>query len=179
MTIIILIFLSILILFGIANILYLKAVHTKTQSLYKALAYQQTVLVNIKGTLNTKHATNVITENSEMIYQDLLQNMIPIMASLDIMPRATSEHSLWRSVGGMLDEYAKNPYTLEKLRRAIKRDTDVASSVNKYINRANSFLSHLQAVEPDGILTSTFTNGILGQSIKFFEHAKEMASQDL
>ena len=69
----------------------------------------------MQSVLKTKSATNAFAENAEIIYQDLLQYLIPIMAVIDVMPRQTNEHALWRSLGGIIDEYAKNPFILEKL----------------------------------------------------------------
>ena len=124
-----------------------------------------------------KNTTNAVAEHAEMIYQDLLQNLIPIMAAIDVMPRSTSEHPLWRALGGIMDEYAKNPFALEKLRRCIKLDAEVARSIDNYMNRADAFLNHLTTTDPDGILAATFTDGLLGQSLTFFTQAKQLAAQ--
>lgn len=149
----------------------------KTKSLNKMLTHQYNLIVKIQSTLKNKTATNAVSENAEMIYQDLLQNLIPIMASIDVMPRATSEHPLWRAIGGIMDEYAKNPFILEKLRRCIKLDSEVSRSIDNYMNRADSFLNHLTTTDPDGILATTFTDGLLGQSLTFFTQAKQLAHQ--
>lgn len=155
--------------------LFVASINTKVKNLNQTLAHQYALMVKMQSVLKSKYATNVVTENAEMIYQDLLQNLIPIMAAIDIMPRATSEHPLWRALGGIMDEYAKNPFVLEKLRRAIKLDSEVARSVDNYLNRADGFLSHLTTTEPNGILSATFTDGLLGQSITFFGQAKQLA----
>ncbi len=152
--------------------------NTKIKNLTKTLAHQYTLMIKMQAILKSKYATNVVTENAEMIYQDLLQNLIPIMAKIDIMPRNTAEHPLWRALGGIMDEYAKNPFTLEKLRRAIKLDPEVSRSIDNYINRADGFLRHLTATEPDGILSTTFTDGLLGQSVTFFGQAKQLAAAE-
>ncbi|MBD5389190.1 hypothetical protein HDR63_02955 [bacterium] len=136
------------------------------------------LLVKMQATLRNKSATNAVTENAEMIYQDLLQNLIPVMAAIDVMPRSTPEHPLWRALGGILDEYAKNPFVLEKLRRCIKLDDDVARSIDHYMNRADGFLRHLTMTEPDGILAATFTDGLLGQSLTLFAQARQLATGD-
>ena len=112
-----------------------------------------------------------------MIYQDLLQNLIPIMAAINIMPRNTNEHPLWRALGGIMDEYAKNPFALEKLRRSIKNNADVSRNINNYIARADALLQYLTKTEPDGMLASTFTDGLLGQSLAFFAQAQSLANQ--
>ena len=144
----------------------------------KNSALQYNMLIKIQGLLKSKSATNAVAEHAEMIYQDLLQNLIPILASLDIMPRNTSEHPLWRTLGGLIDEYAKNPFVMEKLRRAIKLDSEVKRNVSNYMNRADNLLRHLTDSEPDGILTKTFLNGLLGQSLTFFTQAYQMATND-
>jgi hypothetical protein len=144
----------------------------------RTMSHQYALIVKMQSVLKSKYATNIVAENAEMIYQDLLQNLIPVMAAVDIMPRATAEHPLWRSLGGIMDEYAKNPFALEKLRRAIKLDPEVARGVDNYLNRADGFLSHLTATEPNGILAATFTDGLLGQSLTFFGQAKQLASEE-
>ena len=67
---------------------------------------------------------------------------------------------------------------MEKLRRCIKLDAEVARSVDNYMSRADGFLQHLTTTEPDGILTSTFTDGLLGQSLTFFAQARALAAQN-
>ena len=143
----------------------------------KTLEHQYNLLVKIQSILKNKSATNAVAEHAEMIYQDLLQNLIPIMAAIDIMPRNTPEHALWRAIGGIMDEYAKNPFALEKLRRAIKLDSEVVRNIDNYIRRADNFLHHLSTTETDGLLSSTFTDGLLGQSLTFFAQAKQLANQ--
>lgn len=154
------------------------SINNKIKIVTKTLSHQYALMVKMQSVLKSKYATNVVTENAEMIYQDLLQNLIPIMAAIDIMPRATAEHPLWRALGGIMDEYAKNPFALEKLRRAIKLDSEVARSVDNYLNRADGFLSHLTTTEPNGILSATFTDGLLGQSLTFFGQAKQLAEAE-
>lgn len=143
----------------------------------KTLTHQYNLIVKMQAVLKNKSATNAVAENAEMIYQDLLQNLIPIMAAIDIMPRNTTEHPLWRALGGIMDEYAKNPFALEKLRRCIKLDSEIGRHVDNYIRRADNFLQHLSTNEPDGILAATFTDGLLGQSLTFFTQAKQLATQ--
>ena len=94
------------------------------------------------------------------------------------MPRSTPEHPLWRALGGILDEYAKNPFVLEKLRRSIKLDSEVARNIDNYMHRADTFLQHLTTTEPDGLLSATFTDGLLGQSLTFFAQAKQLAANN-
>ena len=144
----------------------------------KTLTHQYNLIVKIQSVLKNKSATNAVAEHAEMIYQDLLQSLIPIMAAIDIMPRNTSEHPLWRALGGIMDEYAKNPFALEKLRRGIKLDSEISRHVDNYIRRADNFLQHLSTTEPDGILATTFTDGLLGQSLTFFTQAKQLAARE-
>ncbi len=147
-------------------------------ALNRNVSYQYSLIVKIQNILKNKSATNAVAEHAEMIYQDLLQNLIPILATLDIMPRETSEHPLWRALGGMLDEYAKNPFVMEKLRRAIKLDSAIRRSVSNYMERADNLLKKLSTNEPDGILATTFINGLLGQSLTFFTQAYQLATTD-
>lgn len=144
----------------------------------KTLTYQYNLMVKIQNVLKNKFSVNETTEKAEIIYQDLLQDLIPIMATMDVMPRTTAEHPLWRALGGIMDEYAKNPFVLEKLRRAIKLDSNIAHNVGHYLNRANMFLQHMATTDTDGILSTTFTDGLLGQSLTFFAQAQALASTD-
>ncbi|MBO7560276.1 MAG: hypothetical protein J6T27_03920 [Alphaproteobacteria bacterium] len=148
------------------------------EALEKNTSYMQDMILKMQNTLKNKSATNAVAEHAEMIYQDLLQNLIPILAALDIMPRNTSEHPLWRTLGGLLDEYAKNPFVMEKLRRAIKLDSNIKRSVSNYMSRAENLLENLNATEPDGILATTFLNGLLGQSLTFFAQGYQLATTD-
>lgn len=153
-------------------------INARVRDMNRTLTHQYNLIVKMQSILKNKSATNAVAENAEMIYQDLLQNLIPIMAAIDIMPRTTTEHPLWRALGGIMDEYAKNPFALEKLRRAIKLDPEVARNVDNYMNRADRLLQHLTTTEPDGILAATFTDGLLGQSLTFFAQAKQLATQE-
>ncbi|MBO4700886.1 MAG: hypothetical protein J5620_04030 [Alphaproteobacteria bacterium] len=152
--------------------------YRRIAALEKNAGFQYNLIVKIQSLLKSKSATNAVAEHAEMIYQDLLQNLIPILAALDIMPRNTTEHPLWRTLGGLIDEYAKNPFVMEKLRRAIKLDAEVKRNVSNYMNRADNLLRHLSESEPDGILTKTFINGLLGQSLTFFTQAYQLATAD-
>ena len=148
------------------------------KNITKTLTYQYNLLVKIQNVMKNKISVNETTDKAEIIYQDLLQNLIPIMAAMDVMPRTTSEHPLWRALGGIMDEYAKNPFVLEKLRRAIKLDPNVAQNVSHYLNRANTFLQYMSSTDTDGILSTTFTDGLLGQSLNFFAQAQALVFQD-
>jgi len=159
----------------IAGLFMIKNMNTKISDITKTLTYQYNLIVKIQSVLKNKNATNAVAEHAEIIYQDLLQSLIPIMAAIDVMPRNTNEHPLWRALGGIMDEYSKNPFALEKLRRCIKLDTSIAHNVTNYITGANRLLQYLTTTEPDGILASTFTDGLLGQSLTFFNQAQQLA----
>ena len=153
-------------------------VQKNIKEITKNITYQYNLIVKIQNILKNKSSVNETTDKAEIIYQDLLQDLIPIMATMDVMPRNTSEHPLWRALGGIMDEYAKNPFVLEKLRRAIKLDSNIARNVSHYLNRANMFLQHMSATDTDGILSTTFTDGLLGQSLTFFAQAQALAATD-
>lgn len=176
---------DILILGGIALITILSGtiaffmyrINERVRDMNKTLAHQYNLIVKMQSILKNKYATNAVAENAEMVYQDMLQNLIPAMAAIDVMPRATSEHPLWRALGGIMDEYAANPFTLEKLRRAIKLNSDVARGIHNYMRRAESLLQNLTATDTDGLLAATFTDGLLGQSLTFFAQAVQLAQE--
>ncbi len=81
-------------------------------------------------------------------------------------------------MGSLLDEYAKNPFVMEKLRRAIKLDADIRRKVTNYMSRADNLLSHMNETDPNGILANTFLNGLLGQSLTFFTQAYQLATTE-
>ena len=150
--------------------------HRKISFLSKNTTLQYNLLVKIQQILKNKFSVGETADKAEIIYQDLLQDLIPIMAAIDVMPRNTSEHPLWRALGGIMDEYAKNPFVMEKLRRAIKLDANITHNVSHYLNRANQFLQHMANTDTDGILSTTFTDGLLGQSLTFFAQAQTLAN---
>lgn len=165
-----------LIVMTMAILFIIIGINRRIGTLETGIGFQSGIIAKIQNLLKSKSATNAVAEHAEMIYQDLLQNLIPILATLDIMPRNTSEHPLWRTLGGLIDEYAKNPFVMEKLRRAIKLDAEVKRNVVNYMGRADNLLKHLAESEPDGILTKTFINGLLGQSLTFFTQAYQLAT---
>lgn len=173
-----LVLISVCVLCSICSMIFVFFANRDIKNISKTLTYQYNLLVKIQTVLKNKFSVNETTDKAEIIYQDLLQNLIPVMAAIDIMPRQTSEHPLWRALGGIMDEYAKNPFVLEKLRRAIKLDSNVANNVGHYLNRANLFLQHMSATDTDGILSTTFTDGLLGQSLTFFAQAQALANTD-
>lgn len=175
---IILIIVSISTLFSLGAVLLAINLSKKTRNIDKTLTHQYNLLVKIQNVLKNRMTVNDTADKAEIIYQDLLQDLIPIMATIDVMPRTTTEHPLWRALGGIMDEYAKNPFVLEKLRRAIKLDSNIAHNVSHYLNRANLFLQHMATTDTDGILATTFTDGLLGQSLTFFAQAQALATTD-
>ena len=164
---------SLLTIFALVMIFIL---NKKVALMTKTVKQQTDLLVSIRNVLKNKIAVNETADKAEIIYQDLLQDLIPVMAAIDVMPRTTAEHPLWKALGGIMDEYAKNPFVLEKLRRAIKLDSNIARSINHYLNRANMFLQHMANTDKDGILSTTFTDGLLGQSLTFFAQAQALAN---
>ena len=162
----------------IASLCLMINAHKHIRNITKNTTYQYNLIVKIQNILKNKFSVIETTDKAEIIYQDLLQDLIPIMAAIDVMPRTTSEHPLWRALGGIMDEYAKNPFVLEKLRRAIKLDSNISHNVSHYLNRANMFLQHMSSTDTDGILSTTFTDGLLGQSLTFFAQAQALASTD-
>lgn len=175
---IILIFVIVCAIFSVCSLFISIKTDKNIKNVNKTLTYQYNLLVKIQTILKNKFSVNETTDKAEIIYQDLLQDLIPIMATMDVMPRNTSEHPLWRALGGIMDEYAKNPFVLEKLRRAIKLDSNIAHNVSHYLNRANMFLQHMATTDSDGILSTTFTDGLLGQSLTFFAQAQTLANSD-
>jgi len=176
--IIILVLASASVLFSVITILFVLNTNKNIREITKTLTHQYNLLVKIQNVLKNRISVNDTADKAEIIYQDLLQDLIPIMATIDVMPRTTSEHPLWRALGGIMDEYAKNPFVLEKLRRAIKLDANISHNVSHYLNRANLFLQHMATTDTDGILATTFTDGLLGQSLTFFAQAQALATTD-
>ncbi len=163
---------------SLCSLFFIIGTSRQNKAISKTLTHQYNLLVKIQNVLKNKMSVNETTDKAEIIYQDLLQDLIPIMANIDIMPRNTNEHPLWRALGGIMDEYAKNPFILEKLRRAIKLDQNIAHNVTHYLNRANMFLQHMATNDTDGILATTFTDGLLGQSLTFFAQAQALATTE-
>lgn len=175
---VIIILISVSILMSLTSILIAIKTVKNSNSAIKTLTMQYNLLVKMQNVLKNKFSVNETTDKAEIIYQDLLQDLIPVMAAIDIMPRNSSEHPLWRALGGIMDEYAKNPFVLEKLRRAIKLDANIAHNISHYLTRANMFLQHMATTDTDGILSTTFTDGLLGQSLTFFAQAQSLAMGD-
>lgn len=163
---------------GLISVFIVLGATKNIKNINKTLTYQYNLMVKMQNVLKNKISVDETTDKAEIIYQDLLQDLIPIMAAMDVMPRSSSEHPLWRALGGIMDEYAKNPFVLEKLRRAIKLDSNISRNVGHYLNRANMFLQHMSKNDSDGILSTTFTDGLLGQSLTFFAQAQALASTD-
>jgi len=145
------------------------------KSLEKLVNAQASAIVRMQNSIKAKSSNDTIAQNAEIIYQDLLSSIHPVITALEIRPRENEQHALWRTLGGMMDEYAKNPYVLENLRKLIKTDTDVLKSADLFIERSEKLLRHLAANDSDGALTSVFADGLLGQSMSFLSQAKRLA----
>jgi hypothetical protein len=174
----ILLLLSVIIVLA-CGILYLSWLAAqKTESMDKLLARQTALLVKMQENFRSRNSIDAVAQNAEIIYQDLLQHISPIVQSAEIPARESEHHPLWRTLGGLVDEYSKNPYVLESLRRLIKLDGDMARGVDAFLARSEKLLRHLSACEPDGLLTSTFADGLLGQSMTILAQAKQLAQNN-
>ncbi len=149
----------------------------RTSALTTRMTSQTAAITKMQNTLKSRSATNAFAQNSEIMYQDLLQQLIPITAAVGICPRETPEHPLWQWAGGLMDEYAKNPYVLEQIRQAIKLDSHIARAAETYTDHASKFLSYLSAADSDGLLNATFSNGLLGQTMTLLAQARQLANE--
>ncbi|MCL2331637.1 MAG: hypothetical protein FWC61_03785 [Proteobacteria bacterium] len=173
--IIILICLGIIAAGIIAALAVAMGMNSKIKLVARAIAAQNAAISKMRDALRDRAATGAIAENAEIVYQDLVQNLTPVMAELDIKPRDTAEHLLWRTLGGLIDEYGKNPFVLEQLRRSIKLNSAIARNADLFLAHADKLLRHLSAADTDGLLTATFTDGLLGQSVTLLTQAKQLA----
>ncbi len=140
-----------------------------------AMADQYALISKMQAALRSRYATNAIAENSEIIYQDLLQHVIPIMRAADVSPRNSDEHPLWRALGGLMDEYGKNPFALEQLRRAIKLDGNVTRATDAFLIQAETLLKRLNDLDGNNLLGTAFADGLLGQTMTLLAQAKQLA----
>jgi len=173
--------LNLVILGGIVGILAASivgfiAVYSTIKRLGRTVVAQTAHIAKLHKVLSNRQATNAVAENTEIIYNGLNQSIAPITKELDIAPRDTDEHMLWRNIGGLLDEYARNPFVLEQLRRAVKLNPQVARHTNAFLENASKLLRHLAAVDTDGLLAATFTDGLLGQAVTLVSQAKQLAA---
>ena len=173
--------LNLVILCGIAGVLVVTVIgfvimHSQIKKLGHAVSIQATHIAKLHRTLANRQATNAVAENTEIIYNGLNQSIAPITKELGIAPRDTDEHMLWRNIGGLLDEYARNPFVLEQLRRAIKLNPSVARNADAFLDNASKLLRHLNTVDTDGLLSATFTDGLLGQAVTLVSQAKQLAA---
>lgn len=152
------------------------SIYLKFKRVFDTIRNVRDGIVKLYTVLKNKLSTNAVAENAEIVYQDLLQNIVPIMRELEISPRTTDEHILWRHLGGIIDEYGKNPFVLEKLRRGIKLNPNIARNVDLFLAQANKLLAHLSETDSSGLLSATFTDGLLGQSITLFAQGKQLAN---
>jgi len=150
----------------------------KISALNTKLTLQTAAIAKMQSALKSRAATNAVAQNAEIIYQDLLQHLIPIAKAANVTPRQTPEHPLWQWAGGLMDEYSANPYVLEHIRQAIKLDSSVARAVDSYSEHASKFLTYLAAADSDGLLATTFSDGLLGQTMTLLAQAKQLASNN-
>lgn len=157
-------------------ILFVSAgIRRRVGTMERLLARQSGLLLKMRENFRARAASDTVAQNAEIIFQDLLQHVSPIVRAMEIAPRETEEHLLWRTLGGLADEYARNPYVLENLRRLIKLDGDVSRCADAFLVRAEKLLRYLAAGDPDGLLASTFAEGLLGQTMTLLSQAKQLA----
>jgi len=149
---------------------------SRIRMMKQLLARQSALLTKMQTAIKTKNATDSISENAEIVYQDLLSHISPIIRAAEIRIRDNEQHSLWRALGGLVDEYSRNPYVLENLRRLIKLDSDISRSTDAFLMRSEKLLRHLAANDPDGMLASVFADGLLGQTMSLLSQAKQLAN---
>ena len=75
----------------------------KISSLNSKLATMAAIVIKMQNSLKSKEATNTIAQNAEIIYNDLLQQLMPVVTNIGIKQRETSEHPLWQWAGGLMD----------------------------------------------------------------------------
>ncbi|MCL1891716.1 MAG: hypothetical protein FWF97_00250 [Alphaproteobacteria bacterium] len=169
------IFSVVLIVIGFLTIVMIALLFRKINTLGAKLSLQTAVISRMQSALKSRAATNAVAQNSEIIYQDLLQHLIPVATAAGIAPRETPEHPLWQWAGGLMDEYSKNPYVLEQIRQAIKLDGGIARAADIYSDHASKFLTYLTATDPEGLLASAFSDGLLGQTMTLLAQARQLA----
>lgn len=133
-------------------------------------------LREIAKTLATYNQQDSFIKNLDIVYQELSHHLTPILRILEIQPRQTFEHNIWRMTGGLIDAKDANPFVLEQLRRNIKLDSEFATNVDAFLIKAQHMLERISALDPDGILGAAFSDGLLGQSINVLSAARQMAS---
>ncbi|MDR1207658.1 MAG: hypothetical protein LBK26_04575 [Rickettsiales bacterium] len=170
-----LLMLLIILIAAIASILISARNMRRIKTLEQMLARLSGAMAKMQGALKSRATSDAIVQNAEIIYQDLLQHIMPVMRAAGVSSRDSNEHELWRALGGILDEYNGNPFVLEQLRRLIKLDSAVSRAVDAFLSRAEHLLRHLAAADPDGLLASTFADGLLGQSMTLLSQAKQLA----
>ena len=171
------IFLIVLIAVGFLSLVMISVALRKISLMSSKLSVQTAAVLKMQSVLKSRSATNAVAQNAEIIYQDLLQHLMPVAAAAGICPRKTQEHPLWAVAGGLMDEYSKNPYVLEQIRQAIKLDSAVARAAETYSEHASKFLTYLAAADQGGLLAATFSDGLLGQTMTLIAQARQLANQ--
>ena len=82
---IILIVLMVCALGSIAGLLLTISTNRNVREMAKTLTFQYNLIVKMQNLLKNKMSVNDTTDKAEIIYQDLLQDLIPIMAAIDII----------------------------------------------------------------------------------------------
>ncbi|MDR0449355.1 MAG: hypothetical protein LBG89_02755 [Rickettsiales bacterium] len=142
----------------------------------KIAAANGTALKNIANNLATYNQQDSFINNLDIVYQELAHHLTPVMKALEIQPRQTFEHNIWRMTGGLVDAKDQNPFVLEQLRRNIKLDSEFANNVDSFLFKAKKMLERMAALDPDGILAAAFSDGLLGQTITIFTSAQQLAA---
>ncbi|MDR0319639.1 MAG: hypothetical protein LBH81_02770 [Rickettsiales bacterium] len=148
----------------------------KTDAANKIASHNGTLLKSIAANIATYNQQDSFINNLDIVYQELAHTLAPILKTLEIQPRQTFEHNIWRMTGGLVDAKDKNPFVLEQLRRNIKLDAEFANNVESFMFKARKMLEKMQSVDPDGILSAAFSDGLLGQTTTIFSSAQQLAA---
>ncbi|MCL2629840.1 MAG: hypothetical protein FWD33_04135 [Alphaproteobacteria bacterium] len=133
-------------------------------------------LKNLQTVLATYNQQDSFINNLDIVYQELSHHLTPILERLEIQPRQTFEHNIWRMTGGLIDAKNQNPFVLEQLRRNIKLDSEFANNAEAFLFKAKKMLERIALLDPDGILVAAFSDGLLGQSITVLSSAQQLAA---
>ena len=85
--------------------------------------------------------------------------------------------ALLRNVEFYSETYLDCAAVSVKTGESAQLNPNIAHCIDNYMARADKLLTYLTATDPNGILTTTFTDGLLGQSLTFFAQAKQLAFQ--
>ena len=79
----ILILLGIAVICSVISVFYTITANNKTQTIIKNLSLQYNALMKMQQILKNKFSVGETTDKAEIIYQDLLQDLISIMAAMN------------------------------------------------------------------------------------------------